>query len=72
VTHYDGPYKVELLTTRGQAYKAASDARGAAMKALAVEVRKAAEAGVPKEQIARLAGISKPTVYRILDGKSAT
>jgi DNA invertase Pin-like site-specific DNA recombinase len=72
VTRYDGPYRVERLTARGQAYKAANKARAAAMTDLAAEVRKAAAAGVPKEQIARLAGISKPTVYRILEGKSAT
>lgn len=37
------------------------------MAVLAAEVRKAAKAGVPKEVIAREAGVSKPTVYRILD-----
>lgn len=67
MTRYEGSYRLDRLTTRGQAYRAAHEARAAAMAALAAEVRKAAAAGVPKEQIARLAGISKPTVYRILD-----
>jgi DNA invertase Pin-like site-specific DNA recombinase len=64
---YAGPYRLDRLRAKGQDLIAAQAARDASMSALAVEVRKAAAAGVPKEVIAREAGISKPTVYRILE-----
>lgn len=65
---YDGPYRLDRLRAKGSALNDAQAARDAAMAALAAEVRKADTAGVPREVIAREAGISKPTVYRILAG----
>lgn len=63
---YDGPYRLDQLRAKGAALVEAQAARDAAMAALAVEVRKADAKGVPREVIAREAGISKPTVYRIV------
>lgn len=65
---YDGPYDFTGLEEKGMALAAALALRDRAMAALEVEVRRAAKAGVPKERIVRAAGVSKPTVYRILRG----
>lgn len=63
---YSGPYRLDRLQAKGKALADANAATAAAMAAVIVEVRKADAAGVPREVIARAAGISKPTVYRYL------
>lgn len=68
MTRYTGAYSLNVLEATGREYQKAHATRQAAMAALETQVREAAAAGVPKEQIARTAGISKPTVYRILRG----
>jgi len=56
------------LEVAGQASREAAKQRAEAAKELDKAVRLAVRAGMPKTQIAEVAGINRVTVYKILEG----
>ena len=58
----------EQLEAAGRRLRAAEDARAAAMAEIVDLARRAQAADVPIRQIALLSGVTRPTVYRMLEG----
>jgi predicted DNA-binding protein (UPF0251 family) len=59
------------LKRAAKRYEAAQAKREAAMNELAEAMREADVAGVPRNEIQRVSGVARQTMYRVVDGAKA-